>query len=271
MSIPLIAGALLTCSSGWLLADVRSDSYQIIVERNAFGLKPPPPAVPVTNVEPQQPINIKFTGITADSKMKVAYFMIPDAKAPGGAEFVALSEGEREGVLEVLEGGIDEKQGKVRVRNAGVVSVLDFEKHGNKAAGPGPMLAGTANRPGIPAVPSGPAIPNAAPGSNPQMLQVPGMGGRPAIPPPPTAMANPVSIAPTVSPNAPITLQPVGAQNPSSSRVPTRMMRNNTYVAPGHGQTAEQSIINMELQRMINKGNIDAGAMPPLPPTPLSE
>lgn len=264
MSIPAIVAILLASVSGWMLADIRSDSYQIIVERNAFGLKPPPPPVEIKDVPPQQPVNIKFTGITADSRTKVAYFMIPDPKAVGGAEFVALSEGERKGVLEVLDGGIDAKTGKVRIRNAGVVSVLDFEQHGNKAAGPGPMMAGAANRPGMPAVPSGAAVPNIP---NPQMLQIPGMpgGARPTIPPPPTAVVNPVSISPQPGAHPPVMLQPVNTSSPVP-KVPTRMLRN-TYVAPGQGQTAEQSIINMEIQRMLSQGQ----GGPPLPPTSISE
>jgi hypothetical protein len=205
-------------------------NYRVIVDRNPFGLKPPPP--PPTNAVPQNVApkdEILLTGITSIGGLR-AYFM---TKAPAGKnpEYYSLGVDEKGGGLEVLD--IDAGLKSVRVRNAGVESVMSFAANGVKApaapAGPGPGLPGAPPAPGA-------TIPNA--------------GG--------------VTVAPGVAPGA------AGANtsipNNRVRQIPSRTPR--TTVAPSQPAAGaapfagETDAIMMELQRQANP-NIE------FPPTPM--
>jgi hypothetical protein len=123
-------------------------NYDVIVDRNPFGLKPRP--APKTNeVVATPPEELFLTGLTSLGGLR-AYFM---SKAPPGKtpDYYNLGIGEREDSLEVL--AIDPSAGTVTVRNAGIESVMSFKANGVKApvaptkpaGGPG-SLARTVSR-----------------------------------------------------------------------------------------------------------------------------
>src|ERR1043166_10041298 len=104
--------ALLFAASA--LANSNDNPYQSIVDRNIFGLHPPPP--PPVNEPPRPPIPpINLTGITTILGKKLAFMSIQlppkpgEAAKPGGngPTSYMLGEGEREGDIEVVS--IDEK------------------------------------------------------------------------------------------------------------------------------------------------------------------
>jgi hypothetical protein len=145
--------------AGMGFADVRHNPYTPIVERNVFGLRPPPVPGPETNqttVTP--PAKVVLTGITSmfGPNSKRAFFEITQQE-PGKQATAAtpkrpiLGEGDREGEIEVLS--IDIDHNIVKIRNGTVESELTFEvpKSGGSGssggAGSGANLA--ANLPGV--------------------------------------------------------------------------------------------------------------------------
>src|SRR4051794_36404005 len=103
--------------------------YHAIVERNVFDLKAPAPPAPTSTVTNTPPPNVKLTGLTTILGNKRALFMVQEAPVggkPQKEESYILTEGQRQGALEVLE--INEKTETVKVSNDGTVSVLTFEK-----------------------------------------------------------------------------------------------------------------------------------------------
>jgi hypothetical protein len=138
--------ALLICTEkSSTAADSSANPYQGIVDRNVFGLKPPPaPPRPEDNKPP--PPKITLTGITTILGNKRALMNVAmPAKPPDPArqKSFILAEGQREGDIEVLE--IDEGNGTVKVDNFGTVMILDINKDGAKlpvtAAAPAPGIA----------------------------------------------------------------------------------------------------------------------------------
>src|SRR6267143_1259265 len=117
----------------------KDSPYKVILERNAFGLKeipalpPPGPTNP-----PAPPVTIKLTGVTTNSTGKKAWMMIPAAppKNPN-PQYLSLSEGEKQGEIEVLE--INERETTVKILNAGVPASLNFKDNGLAAP---PMIPG---------------------------------------------------------------------------------------------------------------------------------
>src|SRR5947207_1098213 len=76
------------------------DSYQTILDRNVFGLNPPPPP-PTNNVDTPPPANINLTGFLKMKDQPVrAFFVIQPKDAKEQAQYINLSEGQREGIIE---------------------------------------------------------------------------------------------------------------------------------------------------------------------------
>jgi hypothetical protein len=130
ITVAWVLSGLLPCS---LMAGISStysgNPYHQIVERNVFGLRsPPPPRVePPTAPLPK----IVLTGVTTMLGNKRALLKIQfpaQPSKPVKEESCVLSEGEREGPIEVLE--INEKTEQVKVNNSGTVSVITFAKPG---------------------------------------------------------------------------------------------------------------------------------------------
>lgn len=277
-----VATLLLAGFSVCVYADVKDNPYQIIIDRNPFGLKPippPPPPVVMTNAEEKPITDIKITGITTLLGPAKVFLQIKDDKTKKDT-FLTFTEGD----TEVKEGiqlvAVDAASGSVRVRSGTEELTLDFEKNGLKPAG-GPTA--TASAMPIPPPPGGggvvplntgvPAPLN--PNNNSGRGNVSVMGGFNA----PTASA-----APGVNPGG-------------VSSVPVRQMRTdynnagNVLVAGG-GQAANQNpnpqptqqtpqlsreevMARIEAQRQIllqkeQQGAAPAGMSRILPPTPYS-
>ena len=206
-------------------------NYRVIIDRNPFGLKPPPP--PPTNAPPavEKKDEILLTGITSIGRVQ-AYFM---TKAPQGKnpEYYALNVGEKKDGLEILE--IDPTSKSVRVRNAGVESVMTFASNGVK-----PPAAPTPT-PGAPLPPGG-IVPGQHAGTTPipaPPLTPPGIAAgatRPRTIPSRNLRTPPPNMMPEVAPN-----QPAVRQSPYA---------------------AEQDVLLMELQRRVNPTVT-------FPPTPM--
>lgn len=115
-----------------------SNPYGVIVQRNVFDLKDPPPPPPKEDTNPPPP-NVELTGIMTIFGHRQALFMVQDAAVPGkppkSAESYILTEGQRQGVLQVLE--IDEKNSRVKIKNDGIVSTITFEKPKSDSSNPG--------------------------------------------------------------------------------------------------------------------------------------
>jgi hypothetical protein len=198
-SVKIASGVLstfLVCSAAIGIGADSGNPYQGIVDRNVFGLKPPPaPGKPEEKKVDLHPITL--TGITTILGNKRA---LMNVQVPGKTpQPLILAEGQREGEIEVLE--IDEKAGIVKLHQSGQAVSLNFEKNGAKlpAAAPvppppvpgqvNPVSAAAAQQP-VPYVPGAP--PPVSTGLNKiptRQLRVPQAGG-PPIPGIPQGGAN---------------------------------------------------------------------------------
>ena len=111
-------------SSGW------SHEYASIAHRNLFGLRepivviidPPPPVVPT----------VTLTGIVTILGRKQAFLTVqpvPRQDSKTGPQSFILNEGQAQDEIQVLE--IDERVGRVKINNHGVILNLAFEKTGS--------------------------------------------------------------------------------------------------------------------------------------------
>src|SRR3954470_13536646 len=98
----VLAGIFVLSIAPAILADSSPNPYHAIVERNPFGLKPPPPPPEVKPVEPViPPGKVILTGIT--SMFGVRALLEITEQEPGKAAVVRkpiLKEGERDGSIE---------------------------------------------------------------------------------------------------------------------------------------------------------------------------
>lgn len=224
--------------------------YQAIAGRNAFALRPPTPVNPAAPQPVQGPTKVLLQGINTILGHKQVLLKI-QPPAPAKEQSVIMREGQREGEVEIQE--IDPHKGLVKLRNSGQDLTLSMEKDAAKpVAGPVLMPAPALSAPALPA----PAI-------------------RPAgLPAPPT----------------PTTMPPAPSLGGSASKLPSRSLRTQTaqdsITALGSGNTAlggnvpsganvappslEEQTIMMEVHREANKAAVQAGTMPPLPPTDIT-
>ena len=221
----LVAGCVLVTKAAYALTDETAVSdernYRVFIERNPFGLKPPPPAVTnaLTNAAPKD--EILLTGFTTIGSPR-AYFM---SKAPPGkeAEKYSLGIDEKRAELEVLE--INPLHGSVRVRNSGIESVMTLAANGVKApaSAPGPATPGApAAAPGVPPPPPGAGPGSPPPGANPaagRIRTIPSRNVRTPMTPTPGGAAPMVGMTPAMSPN-PLPAAP----NPNAAATDTLIM-----------------------------------------------
>jgi hypothetical protein len=231
--------------------------FRGIIDRNAFNLAPlPPPPDPAASNPP--PSNIKLTGIVKIFDKKEAMLLVQDP-GPGQKtpESYILGEGERQEQVEVLE--IDEQAGSVKLKNAGVLATLTFEKDGVKApggGGPPPPPAGI----GMPPTPARAGL-SAPPG----LRQIP--------PPLARNLRLPQSASQPQSPQPMPTAQPVAGGQPFQAVI--NPFQNNQSSQPqGQAQTEtvspEVQAILIEKARLEHAAEIQQGKYPPLPPTSLT-
>lgn len=169
--ICVLGSAVLCAAASGITAD---GPYAAIVDRNVFGLKPPPPPPDPNEAAKAAPTDLTLTGITTIlGNKRVLLKSAPKPGKPGEKpteRSYILTEGQRDGDVEILT--IDEKAGAVKLRLAGNEMTLDFEKNGPKL----PTTPPPAAVPGLP-IPGGRQIP--IPGAAPATLPMPIPGTTP--------------------------------------------------------------------------------------------
>jgi len=256
----LVGCLLLSLGAKAVVTDAKNHPYHVIIERNVFAINPPP-TINTTPPPPPPATEVKLAGITTIISPKRAILQWKEpaqpatpgkpAAPPGKEQSFIMVEGQREGIIEVLE--INEKAGSVRIKNAGEPMLITFETHGVK----------------LPNTP----VPTAPPGALPGALPNPAGG------------AVPRNLNASFNPGAPAYNQPgghnptpaVGGINTASSgltSIPTRQLRSApdlaTTVAQQPPMTPETQIVLMEIERERTKDAVAAGELPPLPPTELT-
>lgn len=222
-----------------------ANPYMVITNRNAFGLQPEQPLPKPEELRPP-PAKVRLEGIMSLMGSKRAILRLLKQGVPPGQEPVLmLAEGERDQDVEVI--AIDEENNTVKIRNQGITMEITFEKE----------------RPGLGVGGSSPAVLPTAPQPRP------GIGAAPVMqlgPPPqaPTAVPAPAPAQPAVSPPQ---SQPQPA--PSVSMAPAAPPQRNVRTAE-RPLTYEEQVILIELERERTKPLVQAGEMPPLPPTELT-
>jgi hypothetical protein len=250
----VIGSVLLTGNLRAATADSANPYADTIVGRNVFSLKdPPPPPKPEDLVKKDPPPTIELQGLTTILGRRQVLFKVKLPAKPGQAakeESFVLTEGERQGEIEVLE--IDENAGVVKFNNHGTVEPKNMKDHVAKAPAAPPVAM---PQPGVPP-PAIPALPR------------------------PTAAVNPAQPANSS----------VATFGGSSDRItPTRTLRTTSaslgsapFGAYGAGQTAqpaqretpitrEEQAVMIEVQRELNKGTDISKLLPPTPLTPPSQ
>ena len=153
-----ILSTFILCIAAVAVGADSDNPYQGIVDRNVFGLKPPPPPGKPEEKKVDLP-PIILTGITTILGNKRALMNITPPGKP--VQSFILAEGQRDGELEVLE--IDEKSGSVKVNQSGTVLSVNFEKNGLKL--PTAVAA--------PVQPQNPLMPANNPNQPPQPTAIP--------------------------------------------------------------------------------------------------
>jgi len=121
----LFVATVLTTAGGAVLPDGQTSPYLAIVQRNAFGLGPPP-AIAAPPPKPSiPPPKITLTGITTILGRRMAFLTMPSVKPGEPVESFVLSEGQRANDIEVKN--IDDKAGIVSIVNHGESQILDFD------------------------------------------------------------------------------------------------------------------------------------------------
>src|SRR5256885_12530737 len=109
-----------------------ANPYQGIVDRNVFGLKPPPlPAAPPE--APKPPVNITLTGITTVLGKKRCFITVttsPKPGAPAAPTSMMLTEDQRDGEIEISH--IDPEKGVVGLKQGGSPVTISFKENGVK-------------------------------------------------------------------------------------------------------------------------------------------
>jgi hypothetical protein len=169
---PVFLTAALVASICVANAETRPmDNYRSIIDRNPFGLRPPPP--PPAPVEPpkavEKPAEFYLTGISTvgyPKKPKRAYLMNKDNTKKDKEKYYTLTLNDKEGDLRLDE--VDEKGRRVKITYQDKEMWLSMKDNGVPApSGPAPMV------PGMPGLPGIPGMNPAQPGIVPQPSAIP--------------------------------------------------------------------------------------------------
>lgn len=145
-ALGLTLAAVAIAAGRTTFAEARPNPYTPIVERNAFGLKPPPPPVVETNQPaPAPPVKVILTGITSmfgpgSERVFLEITEGEPGKQAGTPKRPMLGPGDREGGVEVVS--IDIERNIVKIRNGFVESELTFEAPKPAAGGGAPAPTG---------------------------------------------------------------------------------------------------------------------------------
>ncbi|MFM2293666.1 MAG: hypothetical protein RLZZ350_79 [Verrucomicrobiota bacterium] len=220
---------------------VGSNPYSSIVERNPFGLLPPPAPVTAEVVTP--PSNVKLTGISTLFGGKKAMLMVTESGPGKLPTYMSLVEGEQNGQITCTE--INVEEGVVKIKNNGRNETLNFKDNGLVSA----------------------PTPVPPPGQPPQNFQPPpGAMPQPGAPVPAPAAAGGIG---NVSGAVP---QPgVAPANPGGLRsIPSRTRRTGAVV-PQAGAAVPQAV-NQQDEAVAAALLLEAARAkqkagdPPLPP-----
>jgi len=135
----LAALVVLNAQNSQIWSAVQSNSYQSIVDRNVFGLTPPPTLETLQGKSNHPPSKIFLTGLTSilgDPRVLLKTPARPSnpGEPPGKEQLYILKKGERADDIEIID--IDLKSMLVTVSNAGRLEQLSFEKNGVNLVGP---------------------------------------------------------------------------------------------------------------------------------------
>jgi hypothetical protein len=223
---------------GW--SEAKPNPYTSIVDRNPFGLKPPPPPPDPTPVAPVvPPAKVVLTGITSlfgpTSKRALLEITEQEPGKPANVRKPILREGERDGAVEVL--AIDLEKNLVRIKNSGQDLDLKFEDP--------TKMASAAPKPAAPPGFQPPAIPPPQAAVAPTVVT-------PGFPTDPNHANSGVTLygAQTTAPNG--VPSALGAQDGTGRIIPSRPVRTDPV-----SQYATM------MQQQQNKQS-----MPPVPPIP---
>lgn len=243
---------------GGVRADVsvlQDSPYRVILDRNPFGLKPPPTNVVQPPTNPAVAVDIKLSGITRSASGKKAWLVIPAKPGKQATDkYLSLAEGDQDGALEVVE--INEQENSVKVLNAGAPVVLTFAEHGLKA----PVAAATPPAPGhqrpgqptpVPTIPQ-PAVKTAS--MNPTLPQ-----GNPA-------MAARYGLNPAGAASQEVVVD-VAERGASSLRT-TIPARNIRTAMPEPMPEIDPAVQAIQMKAWEAKARAEGVAYPPLPPIP---
>jgi hypothetical protein len=248
-------------------ADTRQNPYGPIVERNAFGLKPPPPpAMDGPKEDQKPPPNVKLTGIS-NLFQKRAFLEITEQATPGAkpqpgqppgptVHRPILIESEAAYGVEVLS--IDIERNLVKIRNNGAESELTFE-----APKPSGGMQQQQPAPGINSASAQPTVISSG-SANTQTTTTGGVtlyGGGTAA-----AAANNAGV--TTYGAAATVPSPLGTDNNLRS-IPSRTIRTPGGPNPDQPSDPAQQAILMEAQR-LRQQQLEKyrGQQPPLPQPP---
>jgi hypothetical protein len=140
-------------------AELKDNPYQVIIDRNPFGLRPiPPPPPPPDNTPPPAPaLEIKLTGITTLLGPSKVFLEFTDPQTKKVERPPAMLEGDPYKDITVVS--IDAENNRVKIRKGDAESWLDFEKNGIKpgtatAAAPVPHPGFPGANPAVPPAPA---------------------------------------------------------------------------------------------------------------------
>ena len=211
-----------------------------ITNRNLFSLKAPvDPATLVTPLPPPNVPKVMLTGITTLMGGKRCILRVPvPARGQTPAKEVSLFKAEQDSMeegIQVLE--IDIATSRVKINNNGTEQTLDIIKDSPKSPAPPAAVPGLA-------LPKPVAVVGAIPQPPPTTLiqRTPRLGAGPAYADP---ASNPANNAGGGAANA---------GNPAQQ-----------------GLSLEQQTILIEMNRIATQKQVDAGELPPLPPTDAQE
>jgi len=246
-----------------VMADTKANPYDAIVERNPFGLKPPPPPAPPEDPSSKLPpaplATVEVTGITSILSSKRALLEI--VPGPGKPMLKPiLSEGERVESIEVVS--INVEKNEVTIKNGGVITNLTFKI---AKSTPGPAAPGALPPPVPGSVP--PPIPPQTTLNNYGTGRGGGvqMGGGAPVASPAGFGGNPNAGFGGANASA-----MTGGGDSAFRSIPSRNIRANQQAeAP---VSAVESVLQVEENRIRNQQiSQNTGIrFPPLPPTPLS-
>jgi hypothetical protein len=273
------AGVLVAGAVADVHADASANPYDLIVERNPFGLKPPPPPPDPTEISKPPsapPATVELTGITSILSSKRALFEI--IPGPGKPMIKpVLAEGDRLESIEVVSINVDKNE--VTVKNGGILTNLTFKVARSAPAQAVPPVPGSIPPPIVPGVvpgtPKQSAYNNNQTSSSSGRYNVMVSGGNGSVNPAPTpnyGAVNPAlsgGVTPAVNPG--VSVNDGGLRSIPSRNLRTAPQAQEPVLSRDEQyQIMEENRLKNEALRVIGAQQGRNIAIPPLPPTPYT-